>query len=112
MSVLYTESLSWKAWLLTARLCSSLNGSNTTPSRTGNVRRRSSLGLPGMKKPMWFMINLHTFQEKAADGEGWKCRFECVKALLVKSLCFSKQFGQNRSIKRIFYCYTDYVYVL
>lgn len=44
--VLYTESRSWKTWLLTARLCSNLKGSNTTPSRTGKVRRRSSLGFP------------------------------------------------------------------
>lgn len=50
MSVLYTESLSGKTWLLTARLCSNLKGSRTTPSRTGNVRRRSSLGLPAQRE--------------------------------------------------------------
>lgn len=60
MSVLYTESLSWKAWLLTARLCSSLNGSSTTPSRTGKVRRRSSLGLPWVRKQIWHVSTAGT----------------------------------------------------
>ena len=31
-----------KAWLLTAKLCSSLNGGRTTPSRTGKVNLSSS----------------------------------------------------------------------
>lgn len=45
MSVWCTDGRKWKTWLLTARLCSSLNGSKTTPSRTGKVRRSSSLWL-------------------------------------------------------------------
>lgn len=45
MSVWCTDGRKWKTWLLTARLCSSLKGSRTTPSRTGNVRRSSSLWL-------------------------------------------------------------------
>lgn len=45
MSVWCTEGRKWKTWLLTAKLCSSLKGSRTTPSRTGNVRRSSSLWL-------------------------------------------------------------------
>lgn len=43
MSVWYTDSRKWKTWLLTARLCSNRNGGRTTPSRTGNVRRSSSI---------------------------------------------------------------------
>lgn len=45
MSVWCTDGRKWKTWLLTARLCSNLKGSRTTPSRTGNVKRSSSLWL-------------------------------------------------------------------
>lgn len=45
MSVWCTDGRKWKTWLLTARLCSSLKGSRTTPSLTGKVSRSSSLWL-------------------------------------------------------------------
>lgn len=50
MSVWCTVGRRWKTWLLTARLCSSRKGSRTTPSRTGNVRRSSSLWLAGIEE--------------------------------------------------------------
>lgn len=56
MSVWCTEGRKWKTWLLTARLCSSLKGSKTTPSRTGNVRRSSSLWLPSFMKKSQYQI--------------------------------------------------------
>lgn len=37
-----TVGLSWNTWLLTARLCSSLNGGKMIPSLTGNVSLNSS----------------------------------------------------------------------
>ena len=43
INVWCTDCRRWKTWLLTAKLCSNLNGSRTTPSRTGNVMRISSL---------------------------------------------------------------------
>ena len=54
--VWYTDSRRWKTWLLTARLCSSRNGGNTTPSRTGNVNRSSSIS----KRQIKHMYNLQT----------------------------------------------------
>lgn len=42
MRVWCTVGLSWKTWLLTARLCSSLNGGKMIPSLTGNVSLNSS----------------------------------------------------------------------
>lgn len=50
ISVWWTVGRRWKTWLLTARLCSSRKGSNTTPSLTGNVRRSSSLWLAGIEE--------------------------------------------------------------
>lgn len=42
MSVWWTVGLSWKTWLLTARLCSRRKGGKMIPSRTGNVSLNSS----------------------------------------------------------------------
>ena len=39
---LYTWGLRWKTWFETAKLCSSLNGGRSIPSRTGNVNLSSS----------------------------------------------------------------------
>lgn len=50
ISVWCTDGRKWKTWLLTARLCSSLKGSRTTPSLTGNVSRSSSLWLAARAK--------------------------------------------------------------
>ena len=43
ISVWWTESLRWNTWLLTAKLCSSLKGARTIPSRTGKVKRITSV---------------------------------------------------------------------
>ena len=40
--VWWTVGFSWNTWLLTAKLCSSRNGDNKMPSRTGKVNRSSS----------------------------------------------------------------------
>lgn len=45
INVWYAVARSWKALVLSDLLCSSRNGSNTTPSRTGNVIRSSAMSL-------------------------------------------------------------------
>ena len=42
INVEWTVGFNWNTWLLTAKLCSNLNGGNIIPSLTGNVNRSSS----------------------------------------------------------------------
>lgn len=42
INVEWTVGFNWNTWLLTAKLCSNLNGGSIIPSLTGNVNRSSS----------------------------------------------------------------------
>lgn len=74
MSVWWTVGRRWKMWLLTARLCSSLNGSRTTPSRTGNVSRSSSLRLPGKQDADDKLVHITGHITKITRYLYWKTR--------------------------------------